>query len=122
MSVALGPLVQNALAIARRTGVAGPVRFTRPAAVNGKTGVVSGSATQQDATAVELRPAQLRAFPAESWQRAELGLLVAAADLAWVPQPLTDRAAWGGVDYQVVAVTPTAPTGVAVMYSVGLAR
>jgi hypothetical protein len=121
MSVALGALVQNAVAIAQRSGVAGPVRFTRPPAVNGKTGVVTGTATQQDVTAVELRGAQMRAFPGESWQRAELGLLVAAADLAWAPT-LTDRATWAGVEYQIVAVTPTAPAGVAVMYSVGLAR
>ena len=122
MSVALGPMVQNALATARRVGVAGPVRVTRPATVDGKTGTPTGSATTQDATAVELRPAQLRALPGESWQRAELGLLVSADDLAWAPRPLTDRALWGGVDYQVVAVTPTAPTGVAVLYSLGLAR
>lgn len=122
MSVALSPLVQRALATARRVGVAGPVRITRPPVIDGKTGQPSGWLAQQDVTAVELRPAQIRAFPGEAWQRAEAGVLVAAADLQFPPEPVTHRATWGGTEYQIVAVQPTAPAGVPILYAIGLAR
>jgi hypothetical protein len=116
----LANIVAGAMRTVTSLGLSGRATIVRPPTINGETGATSGSTLTQTVDAVEMGPAELGAQPGESWRRATLGLMVEVAQLSWYLE-LADRVTWAGTTYQVVSLTPTAPTGDALLVSIGLA-
>lgn len=119
MAVDFAKAVTTAVNAARRVGATCTVTLTRPAPPpNPLTGVVSGSATNQTVTAIQVAPSRVARRYGEAFSRARMVLYVGAQG---VTQPLVgDTCTVVGTKYRVTAVTNDAPGGAIISYMLAL--